>query len=520
MSAEYRRILWIDDEIEFLTPHISFLGKRGYDITPVANPHDGLSLLEDGDYDAVLLDHLMPGMDGLTVLSEIKRREPRLPVIMVTKNEEHDFIADAVGNQVDDLLTKPLTPSQIASTLTLILEQSQIREQRAIQSYITDFNRRRIASQGPFDWRMWIDLYQKLTEWDLCLNTHPKLADLRETHDVEKAEFNAAFANYYEKHYLDWLAGIDSPPLTVDVFSKYVVPHIERGRQVFFVVVDCMRLDQWLTMERLFQRDFHVARDFYYSIIPSATLYARHALFSGLFPDEIAKRYPSMWRESDAEHTSVNRHEKALLRLHLERLGLILKPRPHYFKIFDSRGETEYYQWLSGVNRVSLAAIVVDFLDILIHRRSEDELLRQLIPDEAALCRVTEGWYRHSGLAKIFELLAERNAVIVLTSDHGSILCNRAARVSGSKTTSSGLRFKVGDHLHSNPESALLIDDPASYHLPADMPRKKYLVAKEDHYFVYPNQFNEYKRHFQGGFQHGGISMEELILPVITLEPR
>ncbi len=353
MSAEHRRILWIDDEIEFLTSHISFLGQRGYDITPVASADDGLSLLADGDYDAVLLDHVMPGMDGLTVLSEIKRREPGLPVIMVTKNEEHELITDAVGNQVADFLTKPLTPSQIASTLTLILEQTEIQEQRAIQDYIADFNRRRIARQGAFDWRLWINLYVKLSEWDLRFDAFPKLDELRETHEIEKSEFNAAFAQYYEKHYLDWLSGIDSPPLTVDVFSKYVVPHIERGRQVFFIVVDCMRLDQWLRLEPIFQQDFYITRDYYYSIIPSATLYARNALFTGLFPDELAKRYPNMWRESDAEHTSINRFEKQLLRLHLERLGLILKPRPHYFKIFDARGEMEYYQWLTGVNRVS-----------------------------------------------------------------------------------------------------------------------------------------------------------------------
>ncbi len=517
-----RRILWIDDEIELLKSHTFLLRQKGYDVVPAASGHDGLSLLSVERFDAVLLDQIMPGgMDGLTTLTEIRKLEPTLPVIMVTKSADMSLIADAVMRQVDDFLVKPLTPCQISSTLTFILEQTEFKEQLTIQNYVEDFKSMRMIKGQSLDWRAWIDIYVKFAEWDVKFDKLTKVDDIRETHALEKQDCNALFAKSVEENYRDWLFGIDSPILSVDVFSKFVVPQIERGKQVFFIVLDCLRLDQWLVLESILRPYFRMKRHYYYSILPTSTLYSRNSLFSGLFPIEMATRYPKLWCESDEEHSSINRFEKDLLLFYLERLGLILKPKARYFKIFDARGEIEYLQWLSSVERVSLAALVVDFLDIFTHKRSEITLLKELTHDEAAFRALTEMWFLHSRIYEMFKILSQRDVVIVLTTDHGAILSRRATKVLGDKSTSSGLRFKMGNRLTSvDPNAALHIDEPKEYNLPGSDFEKDYLLAKEDYYFVYPNQFNEYKRQFHGGFQHGGITMEEMILPCVIMTPR
>ncbi|MBI1928483.1 response regulator [Candidatus Poribacteria bacterium] len=521
MQTQTRRILWIDDEIDFLKPHISFLEQRGYEITPAANGSDGLSLLKRGIYDAVLLDYMMPDMDGISLLSKIKKRYPHLPVVMVTQSEQQQVINEAIIHQADDFLMKPLGPKQIASVLTFLLEYDTIKADHTVQEYVIDFNKRRLLKQQEvMDWRTWIDIYAQLTEWELRLDELDMADDLRETHWMEKQECNALFARYVEDHYCDWLVGEDSPVLSVDVLYKYVIPEIQVGKQVLFVVLDCMRLDHLLKIEPLLRAHFYMTKHYYYSILPTATNYARNAIFSGLFPLEFSQRYPDLWVEIDDENSSVNRYEKALLRLQLERHGLILKPSPHYFKIFDTRGEVEYLQWISNVNRISLAAVVIDSLDLLTHKRSEIGLLKQIIPDETAFRTFVQGWFLHSGLYKILKLLADRGVTVVLTSDHGSILCQHAAKVSGDRSATNGLRFKFGGELVCDEESGLRITQPERYMLPDDYIGKNYVIAKEDYYFIYPNQFNDYKRQFHGGFQHGGISMEEMILPCVILEPK
>ena len=512
--------MWIDDEINSLETHILFLEQKGYQITPAMNGSDGLSLLQEEIYDAVLLDHSMPDMDGIHLLSEIKRRYPHLPVVMVTQNEQREIMNEAIMHHVDDFLMKPLNPKQIASKLAFLLEYDAVKEDYTAQEYVIDFNKRTALKQQEVDWKTWIDIYTQLAEWDLRLDELDIADNLRETHGLEKQECNALFARYVEENYCDWLVGEDSPVLSVDLLYKHVIPEIQVGKQVFFMVMDCMRLDHWLKIKPLLHPYFQITTHYYYSILPTATNYARNSIFSGLFPLEFAQRYPDLWVETDDENTSVNRHEKDLMRLQLERHGIHLKPAPHYFKIFDARGEMEYLQWISNVNRISLAAVVVDFIDHLTHKRSEIGLLKQLIPDETAFRTFVQGWFQHSGLYKILKLLADRGVTVILTSDHGSILCQHAAKVSGDRPATNGLRFKVGGELLCSEEAGLRITQPEQYMLPDEVYEKNYILAKEDYYFVYPNQFNDYKRQFHGGFQHGGISMEEMILPCAILEPK
>jgi DNA-binding response OmpR family regulator len=522
MQKQRRRILWIDNNIRELETHILFLEHKGYDITSASNDSEALSLLENEIYDVILLDHDMPDMDGIRILSKIKRTNPYLPVIMVSASDQKEVINEAIIHHADDFLMKPVSPRQIASVLTFLLDHHAIKEDYTFQEYVVDFNKRRLLKQqGNLDWRRWIDVYIQLSEWELRLDTLDTAEELRETHSLEKQEWNTLFAQYVEDHYCDWLVGEDSPDLSVDVIYKHVLPEVQVGKQVLFVVVDCMRLDHWLKIEPILHAYFNITKHYYYSILPTATLYSRNALFSGLFPLELAERYPDLWVEVDDENTSVNRHEKNLMRLQLERHGIILKPHPHYFKIFDARGEMEYLQWLNGTKRISLAAVVVDFLDLLTHKRSEISLLKQLIPDETAFRTLAQSWFLHSGLFKVLKVLAERGVTVVLTSDHGSIRCHRATKVSSSQPATNGLRFKMaGGSLWCDEENGLIITDAERYMLPGDFREKRYIVAKEDYYFVYASQFNEYKRQFQGGFQHGGISLEEMILPCVTLDPK
>ncbi len=515
-----RRILWIDNEISELQPHILFLEHNGYDITTATSDSEGLSILESEIYDAVLLDHKMPEMDGIRVLSKIKKSHPHLPVVIVTGSDQKHIMSAAIIHHVDDFLIKPVSPKQIASALTFVFDHGAIKQDYTAQEYVVDFNKRRALKQQPADWKSWADFYVQMVEWDLRLDDLATADDLRETHRLEKQESQGHFARYVEDRYCDRLVGEDSPVLSVDVIYKYVLPEVQVGKQVLFIVLDCMRLDHWFTIKPALQPYFDMTTHYYYSILPTATSYARNAIFSGLFPYELAQRYPNLWTEIDEENTSINRHEKNLMRMQLERHGIVLKPAPQYFKIFDVRGETEYLQWMNSVPRISLAALVVDFIDILTHKRSETSFLKQLIPDEAAFRTVVHSWFRHSGLFKILRLLAERGITVILTSDHGSILSERPARVSSSQAATSGLRFKLGAEIHVDEEVGLRITDPKRYRLPDDSAQKNYVLAKEDYYFVYATQFNDYKDQFVGGFQHGGISLEEMILPCVVLDPR
>jgi len=526
MKGGSRRILWIDDEIDFLKPHILFLQGKGYDITPVSNGDDALSSIKEQHYDAVLLDQIMPGRDGMSTLALIREIEPSLPVIMVTKSEEEELMDEAIGNRIDDFLVKPLSPGRILPVLKRVLDQERIIETKVPQDYTADFNRiRAMKDEGP-GWREWISVYLKLSEWDIEFDQLEKTG-LEETHAEQKKECNALFSNYVERHYADWLNGKDSPTLSVDVIDRYVLPLLRdaaaigaRAPGVYLIVVDCLRLDQWLAIEPLLHPYFHITRDYYYSILPSATLYSRNALFSGLFPREIAQKYPKYWEEIPDDETSTNQYEKKLLQIKLEQMGLKLKPPLRYFKIFDARGGEEYIRHASSTNRISLAAVVVNFIDILTHKRSQIDILQQISPNESAFRSLTKSWFTHSALFEILKIISKKNVVVVLTSDHGSILSNRASRAYGNRDTSTSLRFKVGNNLGCDPGEAMHVTDPKDYKLPGGSIGKNYILAKEDYYFVYPNQFHEYKRQFRGGFQHGGISMEEMILPCVFMRPR
>jgi len=519
MQNAPRRILWVDDEIGALKSHIFALKEKNYEVVPVSSGYDAILLLKKGKYDAVLLDQVMPGLDGITTLEEIKGIDPLLPIIMVTQSNEDQLIDEALSKRVDDFLVKPLSPSQISSTLKRILDKEEIIFSKTPQRYTEDFNYIAREKNMEPDWKKWIDIYSKLTEWDIMFDDMPGMG-LEEAHLEQKKDCNRLFSNYVAQNYVNWVNNIDSPMLSVDVFDEVVIPLLQEGKQVLFIVVDCLRLDQWLTIEQELKEYFFIEKDYYYSILPSATLYARNALFSGMFPIEIYESYPKYWQETSEDGTSTNRYEKHMMYDKLKKYGLKLDPYPRYFKIFDAKGGKEYIRQASSFDNISLAALVIDFIDILVHKRSESDLLQEIAPDEAAFRSLTKSWFSHSSFFEILKIIANKKDItVVLTTDHGSILGNRASKVFGTKETTTGLRFKMGTNLGCNPDEAVYITNPPKYKLPAETINKNYIIAKEDYYLVYPNQFHEYKRQFRGGFQHGGISMEEMIIPLITMKP-
>ena len=516
-------------------PYVPFLEYQGYDVSVANSATHGIAALKARTHDAVLLNYDGPARKE-NLLSHIRNLDAHIPILLLTRKDGEEIRQEASLYNVANIFIMPTNPpdeagktllcKQLVASLAFLIEKQTLRESYIPQAYVQNFNSGYISRGGSqkhtrsSNWQTWIDTYVNLLKWDLQLDTLHNVDELKAIHAIEKHEANAAFANYIQEHYSKWLVNEDSPTLSVDVVHRYVIPEVQAGKQVMFVVMDCMRLDHWLKIEPTFHAMFDITTHYYFSILPTATRYARNAIFSGLFPLELAERYPHLYAEPDNVHTSINRHEKELLRLQLERHGITLKPPPHYFKIFDTQGEAQYLQWLSTADRVSLEAIVVDFLDMLTHTRYETDLLRQLIPDETAFRALVQAWFRHSWLYKIFRMAADRGITVVLTSDHGSLLCQNAAKISSQTTLTTGLRFKEGKHITCDPDAGYLITDPERYRLPGSTEGKNYILAKEDYYFIYERQFNVYKELFHGSFQHGGISLEEMILPCIVLEPK
>ena len=522
MNERKASILWVDDEVDLLKSHIMFLEERGYKVKPVANGEDAVGLIGREQFDLVLLDQMMPGMDGLTTFARIKEKNPALPVVMITKLEEEELIDEALRKRIDDFLLKPINPVQILSAARRILESREIRQRELSREFVEDFNAieaQRASASTPAEW---IDIHTRLSEWDLVLDEFPDTG-LAQSHLDQRRQCNIEFGMFVEKYYKGWVAerAPDGRPiLSVDVIARYVAPHISLGTRVYFIVVDCLRLDQWLTIEPMLEPYFSLARDCYYSILPTATPYSRNAIFGGLFPSEIASNYPEFWHESDSEEMGRNRHEKQLLERQLKKMGLKVAPSIKYLKIYSADEAIQARKQIPTLQNVPLVALVFNFVDIVAHSRSESRVLQEMLPNEAAYRSFTRSWFMHSPLYDILKAIALQDAVVILTTDHGSVLAKRSAMTLGDRETSTNVRYKFGTNLNSDPRYAMQIKNPAEYKLPSTGINKNYIIAKEDYYFVYPTNFHEYERQYKDSFQHGGISLEEMILPCVTMKPK
>lgn len=514
-------ILWVDDEIDLLKAHILFLKSRGFDVIPASNGNDALNIVSHENVDIVLLDEMMAGKDGLTTLSEMKIIKPGLPVIMITKNEEESLMEKAIGSKITDYLTKPVNPSQILMACKKILEQKSITSEHASKNYMEEFHdisKRLYEDLGSDDW---IEIYKKLASWDIEFDDHPDLG-LKETLEDQARDCNIEFGKFIEKHYVEWLHEDRHfrPTLSPDVLNKYVFPYLKNSEKVLFIVIDCMRLDQWLTFEPLLYDFYNIKTDYYYSILPSATPYSRNSIFSGLFPDDIQKLYPEIWGESDDDESSLNRYESQMLGELFRREAIDIKNGFKYIKVLDSNTGWATDKKLFSLLESSFISLVVNFVDILAHRRSDSDFLKEIVPNEAGYRSIVRVWFQHSWIYSVLRKFSEYDFTIVLTSDHGSIRVQNDVKVVGDKATSPNIRFKYGKNLNCPPKYALVLKDPDKYKLPNLGINNNYLIAKENFYFVYPTNYHKFESYYRDTFQHGGISMEELILPIVTLSPK
>ena len=515
-----KRILWADDEIDLLKPHILYLEGKGYSVTPVPNGEDAVSMVEASRFDVVLLDEMMPGMGGLATLAAIKDKHPSLPVILITKSEEEQLMDEALGKRITDYLIKPVNPSQIWLAVKKVFETQTLQQDRSARDYVghvrwlAELDTKRLGAAD------WIDVNRRLATWDLALE---HLADpgLKQAHTDSRKELNLEFGRFIEEHYADWVNSAPGrrPMLSPDVAERAIVPHVRAGTHVTFIVIDCLRLDQWFAILPLLEPLFEIQSEYYYGILPSATPYARNAVFSGMFPEELGRKHPEYWTEAGKDERSKNRHERQLLDLQLDKLGATPKKATKYVKIYTAEESLNVRRQVNSYGGLGLVSLVFNFLDIMAHGRSESELLQELAPDETAFRAVMRAWFSHSALYDIFRALARQDGVVVVTTDHGAVLGKRAALVYGNRETSTNLRYKYGTNLVCDPKMAINVKRPEDYRLPGGL-NKNYLLAKEDFYFVYPTHFHEYERQYWGTFQHGGVSLEEMILPCVTLTPR
>ena len=522
MPFRAKAVLWIDDEAELLEPHRILLRDKGFDVEAVTNADDAVHLARRRAFDLVLLDEQMPGKRGLDAYRELRGVAPNTPVVMVTKSDEDETLTEALGAGLGGYLVKPVTPRQVYAVVARLLEGPRIRSQALARSFADRFRELQADSTRALDWRGWIARYDELTRWDVEL-AEANESGLHEALQGLYPDARRAFAAYVRDAYPAWLANLggDRPPLSIDVVRRFVLPAAARHGAAVFIVIDALRLDQWRVLEPLIAPLFDVETSYYFSILPTATPYARNALFSGLFPAEIAARYPDWWADDrGGGDESLNQHERDLLEAHLAELG---SPAPvRYEKICTAAEAADLDRRAPGaIARSGVSAFVFNFVDLLTHGRSESTVLYEVARDELALRQITQQWFRRSAAFALLEEAARRRVPVLLTTDHGSIHCRTPATVFAKRDASPNLRYKFGEDLRAeDEEQALLFRRESDLRLPRRGHGTNTLLAVGDAFFVYPTKLREYQGRYRGSFLHGGVSPEECILPASLLTPR
>jgi DNA-binding response OmpR family regulator/Ni/Co efflux regulator RcnB len=515
-----RSILWVDDEVESLSSHILFLEEQGFSVEKAAHGDDALVLLQRHPYGVVLLDEQMPGRRGLDLFRAIRTIDATMPVVMVTKSEEPATLKDAIGAEISDYLVKPVNPRQVFSVVTRLLEGDRIRQQRLSRDFATRFRELEARRSTALNWRDWTELVVELAEWEVRLG-YAEEPGLQEALRSLQVSLRQDFARFIEQRYAGWLAGAraDRPPLSVDIVPEFVEPALRQHGKALLIVVDCLRLDQWEAIRPLISTRFEVETSYYYSILPTATPFARNAIFSGLLPRVLASRYPNWWRDQD--ETSLNMHEHELLARQLEeRNGAPVSVR--YEKVFTATdGEALLNRLPAHLAAEGVTALVFNFIDQLTHGRTENSTLYEVARDTPALRSLTRTWFERSALWAALREAERRNVPVLLTTDHGSIHCHTPATVYARRDATSNLRYKFGEDLRAQErDAALVVEDLASYGLPPRPAGVRLLLATGDRFFVYPTKLREYQARYRGAFLHGGVTPEEMVLPIALLTAR
>jgi CheY-like chemotaxis protein len=513
------KILWADDEIDLLKPQLFFLEKKGYETVTVTNGYDALDVLkEDKNIDVVFLDESMPGLTGLETLSKIKASNRNLPIVMITKNEAENLMEEAIGSQIDDYLIKPVNPNQILLTLKKLIDNKRLVSEKTAIDYQQEFRNILMEINDRPNYTGWVDIYKKIINWELRLDVSQN-TEMSGILDMQKREANSEFSKYIINNYLGWIGKKEGPLRSPDIMKSYVFPLLQEEKPVFFLLLDNLRYDQWKIIEPIISELYRVEDEsYFYSILPTSTQYSRNAIFSGLMPADIAKKYPNLWL-NDHEEGGKNNHEGTFLKDQLSRT-VRREIRMDYQKITNtSQAKSMSDNILNNLTN-DFTAIVYNFIDMLSHARTEMEVLKELAADEKAYRSLTRSWFINSPLWAAMQKLAEKDIIMVVTTDHGTIRVNQPVRVVGDKETTTNLRYKVGKNLQYPKNGVLEVRNPEEAGLPKPNVSSTFIFAKEDAYFLYPNNYNYYQKLYQDTFQHGGISLEEVICPMIRLRPR
>ncbi len=516
MTNSKPKILWIDDEIEMLKSQIIFLEKH-YEVVTSTNATDALELLKDEVIDLVLLDENMPGLRGLDALIEIKKVRSDVPIIMVTKSEEESIMEEAIGKNISDYLVKPVKPSQLLSTIKKNLNKSELIKNQTTQDYTKEFQKLMNNINYANSYEEWIEVYKDIVYWEMLADQMPE--GLKESLENQKKDANINFANFIKSHYYNWITDSESRPLmSQTILAKKLLPQLDNGKPNVLILIDNFRYDHWKAILPIISNYFKVKEEtLFFSILPTTTQYSRNAIFSGLMPLDIKNKYPNYWFD-DEEDEHKNLFEAELLKENLRRNGI--KTDFYFRKIFNNDFAKKVNSEINSIVKHNLSVIIYNFIDILSHKQTKDTTLKELASNESSYRSLTVSWFKSSPINTLFKELADRGANVFLTTDHGSIMIQNPVKIIGYKETSTNLRYKQGKALTYDSRAVYEISNPKQYHLPAPHPSTRYIFATGNDFFVYQNNYNQYVNLYRNSFQHGGISLEEMIIPFISLLPK
>ena len=511
------KILWVDDEIELLKPHLLFLEKKDYNVSTCNNGAEAIEVVDEQNFDIVFLDENMPGLSGIETLSEIKSKLPNLPVVMITKSEEEFIMEEAIGAKIADYLIKPVNPNQILLTLKKNLDHSRLVSQKTTTSYQQEFRKISMDLAMVNSHQEWVNLYKKLVNWEIKLESiaDPGMVEILES---QKDEANNQFFKFIEKNYEGWFHGEDKPLLSHTLFKDVIAPHINKDKGTLLILIDNLRYDQLRILEPVINDYYKKEKEVsFYSILPTATQYARNAIFSGLMPSEMEKQFPQYWK-NDTDEGGKNLFENDFLKAQLKRLGLDIKHE--YYKITNMPNGKELADNFSGIKENDLTVVVYNFVDMLSHSRTEMEMIKELASDDKAYRSLTLSWFKNSPLLEMIQKAQDMGLKLIITTDHGTINTKRPSKIIGEKNISANLRYKTGRSLTYNDKEVYAVKNPKDIFLPTLHMSSSFVFAKEDYFFAYPNNFNHYVKYFKNTYQHGGISLEEMIIPCVILDPK